>query len=578
MNRRCSCSAILFGLILIALLIKPAPLWGWVFFEESAKQTTTQPSATSPPRLAVVIVIDQLRGDYLDKFDDLFVADGFRRLMDQGVWYRNCHYLNGVTITGPGHAQVNTGAEPRVHGIVGNNWVEVDGQKFKKRKAVTDTEEQILGGAGFTMGKGASPRALQAPGLSASLKKQSPDSRVYSVALKDRSAIMQAGLEADGAFWWDTESGHFLTSTYYSKTAPDWLTKFNGEKWVDRYFPESWNLLLPLAEYNRRCEPDDASYEWGSIFKVGGNTFPKKLNAGNAAQPDMQFYDTIFNSPAGNELTFEVARRLVREYKLGQRGVPDLLYISLSSNDGIGHVYGPDSFEVMDITVQTDRQLAGFFKFLDEQVGATQYVVALTGDHGVSMVPELAKQKGLSGGRFVAGKLSEKMEEALVKAFGSPGDKEEYVESISEPWIYINPQLLQQHNAATEQWQEVVRPILAADGAIERFFFASEIESADFADREELERMVYESYFSGRSGQVYMHFKEHYSADDNCANHGTAHPYDTWVPLIFWGSGIKAEQSEQHVSPADLAPTVAKLLAIPPPPQASGQALADVKQ
>jgi len=533
---------------------------------------------TAPPspkcKLAIVIVVDQLRADYLTRFGDLFGDGGFRLLTERGAWFTNCHYENGVTKTGPGHASIATGANPAVHGITGNDWYErVDG-KLKYTLCVGDSDSQVVGLPAGVSYAGASPHRLLADTLTERLKAASPKSRVLSCSLKDTAANLIAGKSADGVYWWHTGSGAMITSDFHAKTMPGWAQSFNEQRSVDRFFGQRWTRLADPAEYDRRCRRDDFSYEWGYYY-TESNDFPHTLGKSGAEQPDTAYYRALYASPFGNDVLLDFVRRGIEAMELGRRGVTDLLLISLSSNDLVGHAYGPLSHEVMDVTLRTDRQLAAFFKYLDERVGLEHCVIALTGDHGAGMVPEYAEEKKLGGGRLNTTMVAGAINDALVAAGGGPAGGDSFVAGIAMPWVYLDHAMLKDHNISTDKLRTILRKLARDQAGYDAFFLADDIQRGDFltSPANKLRVRVKNCYFPGRSGDVYVHVAKNWYAGGHAAGHGSAHPYNTHVPLLFFGQGIKPGKHGTRAAPTNIAPTLARLLGIPKPTKSTGRIL-----
>ncbi len=589
MKRRFVIVAAITLLLIAGLAVKPTP--------PTAQACAIGAGPPSPKcKLAVVVVIDQLLGDYLTRFGDLFGDGGFRMLTERGAWFTNCHYENGVTKTGPGHASIATGTNPAVHGIVGNDWYErIDG-KLKAALAVGDRNSKTIGlPAGVTF-PGASPHRLLADTLADRLKAASPKSRVLSCSLKSTAAILLAGRSADGVYWWHTASGAMITSEFHAQKLPGWAKSFNEQRSVDRFFGQRWVRLADPAEYDRRCRRDDYSYEWGHFY-TESNDFPHTLGKSGADKPDAAYYRALYASPFGNDVLLDFARRGIEAMELGKRGVTDLLLLSLSSNDLVGHAYGPLSHEVMDVTLRTDQQLATFFKYLDERVGLENCVIALTGDHGAGMVPEYAEEKKLGGGRLNATMVAGTINDALVAAVGAPAGGKSYVARIAMPWVYLDQGLLKDHNISTDKLRTILNKLAKDQTSYDAFFVADDIRRDGFvtspvshgpvngvsdhprtADTAvaHLRARVKNCYFAGRSGDVYVHVAENWYAGGHAAGHGSAHAYNTHVPLLLFGRGIKPGKHNTPAAPTDIAPTLARLLGIPKPTKSTGRVLHEV--
>ena len=327
------------------------------------------------PKLVVGIVVDQMRHDYLQRFEGKFSNDGFRRLMREGFEARNTHYNYVPTYTAPGHASIYTGTTPRYHGIIANDWY----SRVLDRE-VYCAEDTLANATGGSPAAGhISPRNLQANTITDELKLSTNfRSRVIGVSIKDRGAVLPAGHTPDGAYWFDPSVGEFMTSDFYTGELPEWVKKFNARKLVDKYSSQTWETLLPIDSYEE-SEPDNSPYERGFDGKETP-TFPYDLKA---LRDQNGKYGMIRSTPFGNTLVLDMSRAALEAEGLGNDDITDFLAISLSSTDYVGHNFGPNSIEVEDTYIRLDRELAQFLKYLDDRIGKGQYLVFLTADHGV---------------------------------------------------------------------------------------------------------------------------------------------------------------------------------------------------
>ncbi|MFM8272185.1 MAG: alkaline phosphatase family protein, partial [Gemmata sp.] len=334
-----------------------------------------RPHAPPPERkikLAVLVVFDQMRGDYLARWRPLFGPDGFKRLTSEGAWFTHCHYPYGVTTTGPGHASMLTGACADAHGIVNNDWVE-DGHA---RYCAGDPKYWFVPGTKPAKDKNAgTPERLRSETVADVLKEaHGPRAKVFGLSLKDRSAILPTGKRPDGAYWF--EGGKFGTSTYYAERVRPWVEAFNDSKFADRWFGRDWTAFRPDVDYAHwtGCADDTRGEGRGAGAKGHqGVAFPHPTTGGKPAVGP-EYYEALATSPFGNDLLLALAKRCIEEEELGADDVPDLLVVSFSSNDLIGHAWGPDSHEVLDVTLRSDALMADFCAFLDAKVGRGQYL------------------------------------------------------------------------------------------------------------------------------------------------------------------------------------------------------------
>lgn len=501
------------------------------------------------PKLVVVIVVDQMRADYLERFKDDFGDGGFRRFLNDGAVFTHANFSHGVTKTGSSHAVISSGANPAVNGIASNEWY------------TPDLKDVVYCVAGK------SPQLLKVETLGNAFKDNTDRSgMVISGSLKDRAAILMGGPRADLAFWWDEKNGVFQTSQFYTHMVPYWIRKFGGTRPADQWFDKSWELLLPESAY-AKDRADDVEYEKGKAFGIG-NAFPHPMR-GKSEKPDRRFYDTVTITPYGNDLLIAAVQAMLDAYPLGRDDVPDLLCISFSSNDECGHVFGPYSREVHDITVRLDRQLAGFFAYLDERCGKGRWVAVLTSDHGAGPIPEYAIAQGWGGGRYKKEAILEPAEAAVRRVTGIE-DKDAKLAGYMTPWIYLNVPLLKEggHDVG-----KVAAAVAEAVSGLE--FVERAIPFTAFDSDDSISKMAAQAYVLGRSGQVYVHVKDYWITGRKATTHGTAHEYDTHVPLCFYGTGIKAGVHAEPADPIDIVPTICKLLGFTPPKTATGKVLGD---
>jgi hypothetical protein len=519
------------------------------------------------PRLAVLLLLDQLRADYLERWQELFGEDGFRRLMREGAWFRSCNYPYSDTFTAAGHASIVTGCCPDRHGIIGNEWYDRSGGKL-----VTSIGTSRYGpvpprpqGAGKKSSGGASPELLLAPTVGDALKEATGGkARVVALSLKDRSAVLLGGRHPDGCYWFETDTGLFETSTYYRDALQPWVAQLHRDGVVNRWFGTAWERLRPDLDYVRWSGPDDAPGE--GIAPLLGRTFPHLLG-GKAAGPNGAYYKALYASPMGNELLLESARRAVAAENLGGRVPPDLLCLSFSCNDAVGHVWGPDSQEVLDTTLRTDRLIAELLRFLDDRVGKGKYVVALTADHGVCPLPEVSRSQGREAFRPMMDVLRRQAEDQLRTKFGGQTG-ERWIEASVEGWFWLDQRTIARHSLAQADVGAALAAWLGRQPGIQTALTRTDLLSGK-SDAPLLAR-VRRSFYPARSGDV-MIIPRPYSVlwtGSTGTGHGTPHPYDTHVPLLVSGPGIRAGQRRDPVTPLATAVILASALGIRPPASA----------
>jgi len=544
-----------------------------------ARAQVPTPGHEKPVKLAVLLVFDQFRGDYPERWKAHYGPDGLNRFLERGAWYANAHYPYAVTVTGAGHASLVAGASPSVHGIIGNDWRDpvtgasaycattdrhqrVPPAKPAAKPPATTTTAPIRKGAG-------SPERLRAPTVGDALRPDSQSaSKIASFSLKDRGAVLPGGLNGNIVYWWDSDSGDFVTSTYYRDRVAEWVAAFNAAKPADRWFGTTWNRFRADLDYDRLAGPDDVVGEGLGIVKKQGRAFPHPFPS-DSGKPDKTYYSALYNSPFSNELLADFALEAVRREKLGQRDAPDLLCVSFSANDVVGHMWGPDSHEVLDITLRTDALLSRFFKELDSLVGPDNYGVVLSADHGVCPLPEVARSKGAKAARRIdAVKLGQGLVSHLREEF-SLGEKVQPLVGPLDENMYLNAKAFALGDIAKAR--ESAALWLRKQEGIGRCFTRGQLESNESTD-DVLLRQARLSFHPRSSGDLLV--LPAYgclfggSAIPTGTSHGTPYEYDTHVPLLVFGPGIKPGKREGKVSCLATAAIIAQFLKIPAPPAA----------
>ncbi|MBL9202555.1 MAG: alkaline phosphatase family protein [Opitutaceae bacterium] len=526
------------------------------------------------PALVVVITIDQFRGDYLARFAPHFGPGGFRLLLERGAQFTEAHHRHAVTKTGCGHATILTGVHADVHGIIANDWI--DRSTMLRTNCVDDDSVRVVGLPAAGDGRvakrdatlGASARRLLAPTVGDQLKRaRGPGPKVFGVSSKDRSAILLAGKLADAAYWLD--KGRIVSSSAYVRELPEWVRAFNASGRVEAFFGRVWERLLPVAPYVALQGPDDAPGE--NVVRGFTRAFPRRVNGG-AEKLTPAFYDAFEATPYENDVLVDFARALIERENLGGRGVTDLLGLSFSANDIVGHAHGPDSHEVMDITLRTDRLLAEFFAFLEQRVGLARCTIVLTADHGVAPLPERvqALNPATSAGRIDSARVLKTAEAAMDKAFGSLGEGRRWLAVDGSQLLFFQP-MLREKSVAPNSAERVVRDALLTLEWVESAYTRSELEAgtATGPHAEPLRR----SFNRERSGDVFYVAKSNWVDSRIGTNHGTPHRYDTHVPLVWFGVGVKPGVRTEPVGVNDIATTLARILGVPAPAQAMGRNL-----
>jgi predicted AlkP superfamily pyrophosphatase or phosphodiesterase len=540
----------------------------WLTCAASASTDSAVPDGK--PRLAVLLVFDQMRGDYLTRWEKLYTEKGFRRLMREGAWFDNCHYPYAHTVTGPGHASMLTGCSPEKHGIVGNEWF--DRASGKEIGCVASDRYECVPPLAKSGGKtasskwlGASPDRLLLPTVGDVLKEKSGSKgRVVSLSFKDRSAILPAGHHPDSCYWLDTVSGTFVTSTYYRDRLEPWVADFNQRKPADKWFDKDWTRLRPDLDYRDYSGPDDVDAEGIGIFQ--GRAFPHRLTGG-VKKVSPLYFQALYNSPFGNELMLDLAKRAIDTLQLGQRDDPDLVCLSFSCNDPIGHCWGPDSQEVLDVTLRSDRIVEELLAYLDAKVGKGQYVIAMSADHGIGPLPEVSRQQGKPAGRISPTVLSRDAEKFLQQSFGKLGDeKTHWIEDASYPWIYLNREAIHEHGFEEDEVEQALARWIKEQPGFLTAYGRNQL-LRGLPEDDKIGAQVRRSFYADRSGDLEAVVKPYYLCTSRLTGtlHGTPHPYDTHVPLVVYGAGIQPGRHKEKVTPQAVAAILSRALDIPAP-------------
>lgn len=519
-------------------------------------------------KAVVVISIDQMRADYITRFQKFYSDSGIKYMMKNGTTFTNARFQHATMTTAPGHATLLTGCYSGKSGIISNEWY--DRMKHRVTYSIEDTSVGFVESGGLNKSGQRSAANLLVSTIGDELKTVSPDSKVIAVSIKDRASVLLAGKKADAAYWFDDRLGSFVSSTAFMNAYPLWVKEYNREKRADQYFGATWDRALDAKAYSI-CEPDDSPFE--SNYYSLGTTFPKKLTGGVAA-PDRAYYKALRATPFCGDLLFDFAQQAIVGEQLGNRGVTDMLAISISSIDFIGHDCGPDSHEIMDACIRLDRQLASFFRFLESTIGLKRCLLVLTADHGAATIPELMKQRGKDAGRVYAGRFIKELDENLRARFGSPSTKS-WIEATTLPWLFIQRDAISEKNLTLRDFDAAIKEIVLGFPGIAHIVSRHDIEFGT-ANAPVL-LAIRRSYYTPRSGDYFIGLKENYLWSDEGETTGTSHgsfyDYDTRVPLILSSSVTSRGTAAAPVGIADLAPTIARCLDLQLPGERDGKAL-----
>jgi predicted AlkP superfamily pyrophosphatase or phosphodiesterase len=530
------------------------------------KARVPKPRMGEQPRLVVFIAIDQMRGDYIDRYRGQW-SGGLKRLVNDGARFPEAAYPYFTTVTCAGHATMGSGTFPNTHGQIANSWF--DRESHKETQCTDDASvTQISYGTQDPARVGGNSAArMLAPSFADELRAQgSRTPRIVSLSMKPRSAIGLAGHAGDVVLWYDTGKG-WATSTAFAKEKNPLVEKFIESNPMTRELATPWTKLLPESAY---LYEDDGLKENPPAGWT--NTFPHALLA-PGAQPDDAAYDRWENSPFADDYLARMAIALVDGFKMGQTPGTDFLAISFSTLDRVGHPFGPRSHEVQDTLARLDRTLGTFLDALNTRIGYGNYVVALTGDHGVSPIPEQMAAMHFDAGRIETAKLSAKINETLTQRL--TGGSNEMVEKVTGSWVYLAPGVYDKLKARPDAMQALSDAIVSVPG-IARIITRDQLES-DVATDDPLVRAARLSYFRGRSGDLLIVSKPYWLSGAGGTSHGTPYRYDQRVPVLFYGAGVKPGTYWGAASPADIAPTLAAICGITmsrPDGHALGDALA----
>jgi len=550
------------------------------------RSTQTSPAAQrfKRPRLVLLIAVDQFRYDYLERFGDLFGPNGFKRLLRDGASWTQSNYDHMPTYTAPGHSTMMTGAYPAETGIIANEWP--DRTTGKNVSSVSDATVTSLGGAPNE--PAASPRRLTSSTVGDELRLATNDrSKVIGISIKDRAAILPAGRHANAAYWFSENNGNMVSSTYYFSELPNWVVAFNNTHPADKFFGKKWERLLPESEYLKRAGAD--APPWENIGNVSGdtNTFPHTITGG-ATSAGRAFYNALDYTPFSNDFLVSFTEQAIINEQLGQDDDTDVLTVSFSANDYVGHRYGPYSQEVMDVTLRIDQQIGQLLDFVNAKVGLANSIVIMTADHGVAPIPEHAAALGLGGARISGPDVMRAIRSAISARYNPQNKtpdptanyifKYEYAGSLRDAFtngnIYFNYEALKRDGINLDDIIETAgRAALIVPG-IARFFTRSQLQHGATSITDPIERRALHGFYPSRSGDLVLIPEPYkYLAETITATHGSPYSYDTNVPTVIMGTGVTPGRYYEAASPADIAPTLCALLAITQPSAATGRVL-----
>jgi predicted AlkP superfamily pyrophosphatase or phosphodiesterase len=519
------------------------------------------PPPPTPPRLVLFISVDQMRSDFLTRFDPLFKA-GFRTLRDRGAVFSNARYRHANTETGPGHAVLLSGRSPSHSGIVANEWF--DAALKRELNVVEDPAVATVGGAG----RGASPANFSGFTVGDMLKLRTPGSRVVGVSVKDRSAILMAGPRADAAYWFDAGARGIVSSTYYMKTAPAWLTRLNARAMPDNFGMREWTRLLPDEALYRKYAGEDAiEGEWDRVH----TTFPHRARG---LPPSFDFYEDFRRSPFADEMVLDLALEAMAGHQLGADEDTDLLAVGFSAADSIGHTYGPDSQEVMDHFLRLDIMIGTLLEEVDRRIGLDRVIVGLSADHGALPLVEVLQARGVPARRAHPRTLEAAVSAAMDAQFGAGHG---LVARFIPPDFYLDLAAVERRGLARRDVEAVVEKALLGTGLVEKVYTHERL-LGDPPAGDPFFPFIRRSFFQPRSPHLIVVLKQwvYMGVRPGGTGHGTPHEYDRHVPVVFLARGVRPGTYPAACGPEDVAPTLAALLGLEYPLQDAERVLTEM--
>jgi predicted AlkP superfamily pyrophosphatase or phosphodiesterase len=501
-----------------------------------------------------------MRWDFLYRYSDRYTANGFKRLLNDGFTCENTFIPYTPTVTAAGHSCVYTGSVPAINGIMGNNWYRRD-----LKRSWYCTEDSTVNTVGSSSDAGQmSPSSMWTTTITDELRLATNfRSKVVGIALKDRGAILPAGHSGNAAYWFDNANGAFITSTYYMKDLPRWAKQFNDKKLPDQYLKQNWNTLYPINTYVQSTG-DEKQYEGN--FSGGGTTFPHIT-----ANIKDDKYNAVRHTPYGNTLTIEMAKAAIEGENMGTTGNTDFLAVSLSSPDYIGHTFGPNSIEIEDNYLRLDKDLADFVTYLDVKVGKGQYTVFITADHAVAHVPAFLKENKIPAGVLSETVLETALNGMIEKQFNIKGA----VSDVMNYQVYLNHELIK--GSDEQKIKEAVIETLLANPSITHAFVLSQLSVTPLPTS--MKNMFINGYNQKLSGDIqFVYTPNWFSGGTKGTTHGSWSPYDSHIPLVWYGWGIKKGKTNRETYMTDISATIAALLHIQMPSGCIGNVIEEVIQ
>jgi len=520
------------------------------------------------PKLVVGIVVDQMRADYLYRFANHYGEDGLKRLMREGINFQSCHYNYVPTFTGPGHASIYTGTTPANHGIVGNAWWSKE--EHKRVNCVEDQTSLPIGSSSSTEGN-FSPKRLKSNTITDQVKLMIRGSKVVSISIKNRGAILPGGHTPDGVYWFDYATGGFMTGSYYTNELPTWVQRFNKENNAKTYLPDSWETIKPIELYN---ESREDMYEYEASITDEAPVFPYNLK--KAIKNGKNLTNLFVSTPFANTFLTDFAIDAILHEGLGQDAITDFLAISYSSPDIIGHSFGPYSKEMQDVMIRLDRDVAKLLKELDERIGKDDYVLFLTADHAVEPIPQYLIDHNMAAGYFFHAPFKTFVQNAVNDRFGAKLISDMYNFSI-----YIDDEKVIELGLDKQEVVDFIRKTVIHYPNIKQVYDSKELLSGTFLH--DWSKKIALGFHPAEAGDIlytlepgYLSVKEDDLKSKQGTSHGSAFSYDTQVPLLFFGKGLSSKNVYRDVDITDITPTLSIMLGLTKPSGSTGAVLVEV--
>ncbi|HEY6503774.1 MAG TPA: alkaline phosphatase PafA [Chitinophagaceae bacterium] len=532
---------------------------GYIIIIFMSLNTAAQTGTLQRPKLVVGLMVDQMRWDFLYRYYDRYGSGGFKRLLGDGFSCENTFIPYAQTVTAAGHTCVYTGSVPAIHGIMGNDWYE----KSIRKSVYCTSDETVKTIGGSAKAEPQSPRNLWTTTICDELRLATNfKSKVIGIAIKDRGGILPAGHTANAAYWYDGASGNWVTSTYYMNELPGWVNGFNNRRIADSFYQFNWNTLYPISTYTQ-SDKDNAAYE-GKFDHEAGPIFPHEL----ASQAGKN-YGLISSTPYGNTMTLAFARAAMESEGLGKDAVTDFLAVSLSSPDYIGHKFGPNSIEIEDTYLRLDRELAAFFNYLDAKVGKGQYLFFITADHAVAHTPGFLASNKIQVKTISSNR--DKITQAVLEKFKVPN----VIADADNYQFYLNDKAIDSAGADKSAIKELIIKMLNDVPEVLLAYDTDEISEVNLPAQ--VKEMFLNGYNTKRGGDIQTILKAGYFyGGATGTTHGSWYPYDSHIPLVWMGWGIKKGKSNTTYYMTDIAPTIAALLRVQMPSGCIGKPITEV--